>query len=508
MFPDPSICKVGKDYYLIHSSFEYFPGIPIHHSTNLVDWKLIGHVLTRESQLPSENSPMTSFGGIYAPTIRYHKGRFYVISTNETKINNKRLGMFVVSTADIYGEWSDPIWIDIDGIDPSLFFEGGNCYLTVCKIPKDVPSDFDFVRDGGKKGTEWGIQQCLVDLETGVVRSIPKYIYTGTGGRWPEGPHTFKIGEYYYLQISEGGTEYAHMVTFARSKNIDGPYTMCPHNPVLTNRSLQASIQSIGHSDLVQTDDGLWFMICHGVRPTGYPWAHVLGREVCLTAVYWDAEGWPHIGEPSSLGRIYPKMHGRLPAPLSPPKPPTLQPEIFGTGGKLKPMWNTFGKLDDGRVEVDGTRVKLVGSGVGLDGGVGCGFVGRRQQHLSASVVVKVNVVDGGKAGISVFSNSKHHYEIFVCGDGNVTVLRRVGSMRCETSRVLVNVGEVVGLWVSHEDEWYCFGYVGENGERVEVERGESRYLSTEVAGGFTGVYFGVFVTDGVAEFSDFVYTF
>ena len=175
--PDPSVCRVGEDYYLVTSSFQYYPGVPLYHSKDLVNWEQIGHVLTRESQLPLGNA-WTS-GGIYAPTIRYHNGRFYMITTNCGGGGN-----FYVWTDDIRGEWSAPVWIDHDGIDPSLFWDD----------------------DGKVYYIGSGMRQFEIDLETGKKRSEVKKVWTGTGGRCPEGPHMYKRDGWYYLLIAEGGT--------------------------------------------------------------------------------------------------------------------------------------------------------------------------------------------------------------------------------------------------------------------------------------------------------------
>ena len=181
--PDPSICKAGEDYYLVNSSFEYFPGVPLFHSRDLVNWEQVGHVLNRESQLKIKGGNM--WGGIYAPTIRYNDGTFYMITTNTSDRGN-----FLVYTDNPYGEWSDPVWIRQGGIDPSLYFEDGRCYMV-----------------SNPDGAIW---LCEINPKTGEQLSESKRIWGGTGGRYPEGPHIYKRNGWYYLMISEGGTEYGH----------------------------------------------------------------------------------------------------------------------------------------------------------------------------------------------------------------------------------------------------------------------------------------------------------
>lgn len=196
-YPDPSVCRADGKYYLVSSSFQYFPGVPLFESADLVNWRQIGHVLTRESQLALSGAAIS--GGIFAPTIRFHNGRFYMVTTNITTRKN-----FYVHTDDIYGEWSDPIEVTQGGIDPSLFFDGGKVY---------------FLSNGGSDDGDEGITQCEIDIETGRRLTQSRVIWHGTGGRYLEGPHMYHMGEWYYLLAAEGGTEYGHMVTCARSRS-------------------------------------------------------------------------------------------------------------------------------------------------------------------------------------------------------------------------------------------------------------------------------------------------
>ena len=206
--PDPSVCKAGDDYYLVNSSFQYFPGVPLFHSKDLVHWEQIGNCLTRPSQLDLTNA--NSGSGIFAPTIRYNDGVFYMITTN---VSGK--GNFLVHTTDPRSEWSEPVWLEQGGIDPSLYFEDGKCFMV------SNPDGY--------------INLCEIDSMTGKQLSSSKRIWNGTGGRYAEGPHIYKKDGWYYLLISEGGTELGHKVTIARSRYIDGPYQGNPANPILTH---------------------------------------------------------------------------------------------------------------------------------------------------------------------------------------------------------------------------------------------------------------------------------
>ena len=232
---DPSVCRAGEDYYLVSSTFEYFPGVPVFHSNDLVNWELIGYCINRPTQLPRGLN-------IFATTIRYHDGTFYMITTN---IGGE--GNFYVTASNPAGPWSDPILNEAQGIDPDLFFdEDGKAYV--------VSSTFILHE---------------IDLKTGKFTSEGRKIWNGTGGRYPEGPHIYKKDGFYYLMIAEGGTEEAHSETIARSKNIWGPYNSNPSNPILThcNAAGQGNpIQGAGHADIVHAHDGSWGIVFHGYR--------------------------------------------------------------------------------------------------------------------------------------------------------------------------------------------------------------------------------------------------
>ncbi|WP_348798378.1 glycoside hydrolase family 43 protein [Flavobacterium adhaerens] len=207
-YPDPSVCFDGKYYYLVNSSFQYFPGVPLHRSQDLIHWENIGYVLNRPSQIKLEN--LGFWNGIYAPSIRFNKGIYYMVTTNTSDKGN-----FFVFTKDPAGSWSDPIWVDQGGIDPDLFFdEDGKVY---------------FVNANG------GIHIVEIDIKTRKKLFESKQIWTGSGARHTEAPHIYRKDGFYYLVTAEGGTEYGHKVSIARSKSLYGPYELNPDNPVLTH---------------------------------------------------------------------------------------------------------------------------------------------------------------------------------------------------------------------------------------------------------------------------------
>ena len=270
--PDPSICRVGEDYYLVTSTFEYLPGVPIFHSRDLVTWEQIGNILERDDQLVL---PTSSAGGIFAPTLRHHDGRFWMITTN---IGDVMRGHLIVSATNPAGPWSSAQHIaGAVGIDPDLFWDmDGTCHLTWKAM-----------------GTPLPIMQAQVDLDTATLLSSPRGISGGSGLAHPEGPHVYRRGDWHYLVLAEGGTERGHAVTVARSRTVDGPYEQHPGGPILSHRSTEHPVQNTGHADFVETADGDWAMVHLGVRPVGpSPGFHVLGRETFLAGVTW-ANDWP-----------------------------------------------------------------------------------------------------------------------------------------------------------------------------------------------------------------------
>lgn len=274
--PDPTICRVGDDYYLANSSFEYFPGAPIFHSRDLVHWEQIGNILDRRGQfLRGDGRPS---GGIYGSTLRHHDGRFYFVTTN---VGDAESGQTIVSAEDPAGPWSDPIFVPrARGIDPDLCWDDDG-ELLLSWTGRVADTDVH------------GILQGRVDLKSGDFIGEPYRIWQGAGLAHPEAPHLYKIGDHWYLLLAEGGTERGHTVTIARADRPEGPYEACPANPILTHRSLPLPVQNTGHADLVQTPSGEWAMVYLAVRPGGFtPGFHVLGRETFLAGVDW-ADGWP-----------------------------------------------------------------------------------------------------------------------------------------------------------------------------------------------------------------------
>ncbi|MGC8541213.1 MAG: glycoside hydrolase family 43 protein [Phycisphaerae bacterium] len=470
-YPDPSICRVGEDYFLVNSSFEYFPGVPLFHSRDMVNWRQVGHCLTRAKQLPLQQAEAS--GGIYAPTIRWHKGRFYMVTTNMTHGGN-----FYVYTDDPFGEWSDPVWVEQKGIDPSLLFDDdGKVYFT-------------------SNGTRWaprrGIYQCEIDIATGRQLTETEFLWPGTGGSYPEAPHLFKRGDYYYLMIAEGGTETGHMVTIARSRHPFGPFEPCPNNPILTHRSTDNPLQCTGHADLVEDHCGNWWGVFLAVRYAQHG-LHNIGRETCLAPVSWDAEGWPvfNRGQRVALESSGPDL------PLF-PQPASGVRDDFDAG-TLGLCWNYLRNFDASCYSLSACpgRLTLRPNQHTLDEPASPAFAARRQQHIhcrAACLLEHVRLAPGEEAGLAAYMNPRHHAELAVaCNRGRRELIfrQRIGPLVQENVRLLPSAAPIE-LQLVADDKYYTFSF-REGGERRDMGRHEVRYLCTEVAGGYTGVYLGLY---------------
>jgi alpha-N-arabinofuranosidase len=476
--PDPSLARVGGDYYVVTSSFEFFPGVPVFHSRDLVHWRLLGHALTRDSQLPLRGAPPS--GGVYAPTLRYHEVTFYMITTNVSAGGN-----FMVTAKDPAGPWSEPIWIrEQGGIDPSLFFDDdGTAYLAT---------------NGGRPGVEGGrgIYLSTIDVATGVLRSEPRLVWGGTGGRYPEAPHLYRIRGRYYLLIAEGGTEYGHMVTIARSDSPWGPFEPCPSNPILTHRNTQMDVplQGTGHADLFEDQEGRWWMVFLGFRPVGGWYWHHLGRETSLAPVTWSDDGWPVVngGRPVDL-----EMHVEgLPAHPFDPEP--VRDDFDGT---LGPVWNHLRNPDHTRYSTAERPgwLTLRGTTTTLSENASPTFVGRRQQHLACRIATRIDFAPaaGAEAGLVLYRHPLHRYEIGVRARGGareVFVRQTIGpSLSAVTeSTPLPGTGAVV-LQVDAAPTEYAFSWGTSEADLHPLGKAPTRFLSTEVAAGFVGTYAGLY---------------
>lgn len=467
---DPSVCRAGDDFYLVNSTFQYYPGVPVFHSKDLIHWEQIGACLTRPSQVAIEN--MDENAGIYAPTIRYHDGRFYMVTTVFPSRKH-----FYVYTDDPAGEWSDPVYIDfcLGSCDPTLFFDGDKCYF--------------LWKDGV-------IKICEIDVTTGKQKGDIHQLWSGLGGRYPEGPHIYKKDGYYYLMLAEGGTEHGHFVTIARSRDLLGPYTPCPSNPILThfsNKMQNSNIQGLGHADLVQATDGSWWMICLGYRTHGYL-QHVMGRETFLAPVEWEEGGWPVV---NNDGTLQTDMRCRTLPQVPMPAEPSL--DEFDAD-RLSLYWSHLCMPQKENYSLDARKgwLRMTTSRLTLDEIGNPTFIGHRQSEPDFTATTKVDVTklkDGGVAGITAYASHHNHYDVQIATRGGRHYLQakiRIGEMEHIEKEIPLNQA-VAYLRITGDPQYYHLQYSLDNKEFTELTKMGFRYLSTETIGGFTGVHLGIF---------------
>ena len=508
MYPDPSMCagSNGK-YYMVCSTFQYFPGVPIFESEDLINWKQIGHCLTRKSQLLIEKNNTST--GIYAPSIRCHNGRFYMVVTNVENIGN-----FYVYTDDIYGEWSEPILVEQNGIDPSLFFDDdGKVY---------------FISNGNDKEGRGFIQMSEIDIATGKKLSENEPLWYGTGGRYIEAPHMYKFNDYYYLLNAEGGTEYGHMVNYARSKNIRGPYEPCPQNPVLTNRNLGGyQLQGAGHGDILQAKDGTWWF-CHLAfrQIDKYMPFHHLGRETCMEPVFWE-DDWFYIGtknispketacgEKVANGYNQKQGFGQALLEVSAPENHKFEKQNFSY---TKTFENTSTKLDwcyicnpdETKYSLNKNEFVLTSCEKTIDTQNGSPtFIGIRQCEFEEKTEVCVEILKSqseSQSGLSVYMDPTHHYDIYIekrNDDFYACCKVTIGPASCVKNEIKLSSNKAL-LKVESKPYGYSFSVLDSQKESF-LAQADSRYLSSEVACGFTGVFLGLYAQNGaVGKFTNF----
>ncbi|MGB8492152.1 MAG: glycoside hydrolase family 43 protein [Bacteroidales bacterium] len=460
---DPSVCRVGDDYYLVNSTFEYFPGVPVFHSKDLVNWELIGYCIDRPTQLPRGLN-------IFATTIRHHEGTFYMITTNVGAEGN-----FYVTATNPAGPWSDPVLIEAQGIDPDLFFDDdGKAYV--------ISSTFILHE---------------IDLKTGKFISEGLKIWNGTGGRYPEGPHIYKKDGFYYLMAAEGGTEEAHSETIARSKNIWGPYNSNPSNPILThcNAAGQGNpIQGVGHADIVNAHDGSWWIVFHGYRSIGGT-HHTLGRETCLAPVSWPENGWPVVNGngTASVNMTCPTL------PLKPFSPIAARTDFTSDRPGLEWNYLRYPVPDNYSLSSRSGFLRLKGSDQTIENRKSPTFIGRRTQdmYFTATTLMEFNPGKANEEAGMILLNNGAHFDLVVKQSGAKRVLvgkLAFGSIVHESDPVVLRPGPVK-LIIKGERANFTFLYSQGNDAAKELISVMARYLSSETVGGFTGVYVGLYAT-------------
>ncbi len=468
--PDPSIVRVGEDYYLVTSSFEYLPGLPIYHSVDLANWSLVGHVINRADQIDLTDTPTN--GGLWAPTIRFHNGTFYVAVTDALGS-----GMRIFTATDPAGPWSSGVEVEVQGIDPDLAWDqNGDCFLTYSGL----------ILEGAEMGTHLGIRQVAVNPNTGAVLGEDRALWSGSGLMFPEAPHLYRVGDWWYLLIAEGGTERGHGVSIARSKHISGPFEPGPNNPFLSARSTSRAVQNTGHGDFVETPDGQWHMVLLGVRTFGLTRGFSPnGRETFITKVTWS-DGWPsapgiEVSESLQCAR-----------------------QFDFCGMELDKDWISIRRFSGHFSSIHADGLHIVGSGASMSDLLPA-FVGIRPLGYRGQITTDLKIF--GVGGLSVRMDEASHFDIEVQPSGYIARYVASGVMKEQFHPSLHPLSEVT-LYIefiapepgfsleAQSCDVVSLGYV-EEGQKHQVALFDGRSLSTEVACSFTGRVSGIYCSSG-----------
>ncbi|MFB0612903.1 glycoside hydrolase family 43 protein [Aurantiacibacter poecillastricola] len=494
--PDPSLVRVGDDFYAVTSTFSWFPGLPILHSRDLVNWQLLGNAIDRPDQM--DFSGLGTNRGLFAPAITHHDGRFWIVNTCIECGNN-----FVITAESAAGPWSDPTWLEFGGIDPSLYFEGDRAWIVYNDAPPGEP-----LYEGHR--ALW-----IQEFDQEAMQVLPERKLLVNGGVdlseqpvWAEGPHIYKIGDWYYLLAAEGGTADQHSQTIYRSRNVDGPYEPGPINPILTQRDMPADrpdrVEATGHADMVQLDDGSWWGLFLATRPFEGQ-STLLGRETFLLPVQWE-DGWPYFLKP---GEAVPMVTQRPDLPVSPGEEWREWRDDFDQLS-LSPEWITLRSPDGGAAmlhDIERGTMRL-GPGTASAGSLARpSFLGRRLRHHEAAITTQVDFADGAPgdyAGMLAFMDEGHFLTagIELAPEGNRIAVRLrkdpgdaergelVHSAQWDSTsaqlRLTFREGSATASWrASAEDAW-------NTSPEIDVEP-----LASIHAGLFTGVVVGPYAVAG-----------
>jgi len=503
-YPDPSVCRAGDTFYLVNSTFAYFPGLPVFQSKDLLNWKQIGNAIDRPGQLCYDDHDISQ--GLFAPTIRYNKGVFYIVCT---LIKNG--GNFIITAKDPAGPWSDPVWLKgVDGIDPSVFFDedGKTWYCGTHPAPEGEKYNGNyeiFIQEMDMEKLSKG-ENPLKGEQTGIWRGAMKDVI------WPEGPHIYKIGSWYYCLHAEGGTGIDHAVCIARAKEIKGTWEGKKSNPVVTHRHMgrRSKIINVGHGDLVDDTEGGWWIILLASRQ--FEGVCPLGRETFIIPVFWE-NGWPFIATESGL------IEDGLPAP-----DPSSQNdfnvsyslnscEYFNEElkteykGKLPFHWMVLRMPADEKkcafslsARPDALRLFTVKNTIREKEHPA--FAGRRIRHKDWGFTVSMDFIpktEFESAGICILQNEKYHYRFERClssgKKGQLRVIKAAG----EFDEIIVikefpESDAHVSLTAICEDMQLSFFLIKPDGTMDKIAHElDARILSTEYAGGFVGSLAGVY---------------
>lgn len=500
--PDPSIIRAGGDYYIATSTFEWWPGVKLFHSTDLQNWEQIPSPLREPSQLDLEGDPTS--GGVWAPCLSYD-GEYYYLVYTDVKTKKGRFyntHNYLVYARDIYGPWSEPVYLNSIGFDPSLFHDtDGRKYL------------INMVN--GFKGI------LVQEIEPGSFKFIGerRKVYDGSGIGCTEGPHMYHIGDWYYLIVAEGGTGYEHCVTLARSQSVWGPFETMPGNPVLASNPMDMStLQKCGHADIVDTPEGDWYMVHLCSRPLkGQKWC-TLGRETAIEKVYWDSEGWlrlanggqypdievecdiPDAGKCFSEELIEDFDEGTIPVSMSSPRIPYYS---FADTNVRKGYVRIYGRESMNSLH----KVSLLAT---------------RQRHFNVEVTTGMEfepTLEQQMAGLTYMYDAMNFFLLAktVSPEGKtqlVLLKSDQGVITDEASPVTIDNKGKIELRVEVTDEGTIarFSYRMAGCDEWTYIGGpqSTDILTDEYCRGFTGAHFGIYAHDmaGLGSYADFDYLY
>ena len=497
-YPDPSIVRVGRDYYLVNSTFAWFPGMPIFHSRDLVHWTQIGNAIHRSTQL--KFAKLNMWQGLYAPDISFHDGTFYILNTCVGCGGN-----FVITAKHPEGPWSDPVFLpDVDGIDTSLFFDDdGSAWIVHNGPPPEKPKyeghtaiwlqQFD-----ARTLKTFGKPQVLVDQGTHPERNPI----------WIEGPHIFKKDGLYYLIAAEGGTAEQHSEVVFRGEKVAGPYVPLDTNPILTQRDLPKDrpkpITSTGHAKFVETPAGEWWAVFLGVRPYDAAGDFNTGRETFMMPLRWK-DGWPRVTDP---GQRVPWLARAAKLPREPKAPVplngdfTLREEF--NSPRLPLYWMQLRNPEGHWWRIRNRALELDARPVALGDNGNPSLLARRQQHLNAIATTELRFRPGSdkaEAGLVALQSDQYWYFVGVGSHHGKPVARVRRSLNGAVSTLAetpLASDAPVQLRISARGAAYDFAWSTDGRHwRTLVKDADGTILSTNKAGGFVGAVFGLYAHDG-----------
>ncbi len=499
-YPDPSICRVGEDYYMVTSSFVYYPGLPIFHSKDLVHWEQIGHGIHRLKQLDYKNCETSM--GLWAPTIRYHNGTYYIINTFVSEGREARRDNYIITATNPAGPWSDPIFVEgADGIDSSLFFDtDGTIWYAG-----------NYISDECLYEGHHGIYLQELNPETLQFMGERYIIWDGkrSMSKWIEAPHIYKVNGMYYLIVAEGGTFTNHSVMMARCDTINGTYEICPRNPIVSHRNLPLlrEISVTGHADIIETQNGEWWMVLLAVRP--YEGFHYnLGRETFLIPVIWDEDGWLRVDNENGLvnkEERFPNLPS-FPVPLASPNDNFESKE-------LAMMWNTIHPAREAfySLEAHPGYLRLYLKPEVINEICTPAFVGRRQQHKCCQIKTVMNFApkfSDEEAGIVLLQDDRYNYIFTKSWDSEGTVLNLYATTdgtRKLLKSVPIEDTQSIYLMAQCNTTSYDFYYGFTEQELIIFAEGlDASLLSSNVNEGFTGVYMGMYASSNKKQSSNY----